>query len=72
MRYDSLAPWPWPLLTGQVVMADETRLEQIDVHVRGISGMLQVENLSLSFVYGVFSRYSLGPGAQMQVSGCTY
>jgi hypothetical protein len=53
-------------------MADETRLEQIDVHVRGISGMLQVENLSLSFVYGVFSRYSLGPGAQMQVSGCTY
>ncbi|KAF4243635.1 hypothetical protein CNMCM8980_010522 [Aspergillus fumigatiaffinis] len=59
----------WLMGLYEVVMADGTRLEQIDVHVRGISGMLQVENLSLSFVYGVFSRYSLGPGAQMQDPG---
>jgi hypothetical protein len=49
-------------------MADESRLAQIDVHARGLAGMLQVENSPLGFVWGVFSRYSLGPGAQVRVS----
>lgn len=53
-------------------MADETRLEQIDVHVRGIVGMLQVSNSPLDFVRWIFSCYTLGPSAQIQVSGCTY
>ena len=53
-------------------MADETRLEQIDVHVRGIAGMLQIQNSPLGFIRGVYSCNSLDPGTQMKVSKCTY
>ncbi|GFF34497.1 hypothetical protein IFM46972_04252 [Aspergillus udagawae] len=49
----------------EVVMADETRLAQIDVHARGLAGMLQVENSPLGFVWGVISRYSVSPSANM-------
>lgn len=53
-------------------MADETRLERIVMHVKGIAGMLQIQNSPSGFVRRVFSGSFLGPGAQMQVSGCTY
>ncbi|RHZ45586.1 putative C6 transcription factor [Aspergillus thermomutatus] len=53
----------WLMGLYEVVVADETRLEQIDVHVRGIVGMLQVENSPLGFVRGAFSACSLFPSA---------
>ncbi|GFF40969.1 transcriptional regulatory protein moc3 [Aspergillus lentulus] len=59
----------WLMGLYEVVMADETRLEQIDVHVRGIAGMLQIQNSPLGFIRGVFSCNSLDPGTQMKDPG---
>ncbi|GFF80931.1 Transcriptional regulatory protein moc3 [Aspergillus lentulus] len=59
----------WLMGLYEVVMADETRLEQIDVHVRGIAGMLQIQNSPLGFIRGVYSCNSLDPGTQMKDPG---
>ncbi|KAF4253133.1 hypothetical protein CNMCM8812_005720 [Aspergillus fumigatus] len=59
----------WLMGLYEVVMADETRLERIVMHVKGIAGMLQIQNSPSGFVRGVFSGSFLGPGAQMQDPG---
>ncbi|GIJ92603.1 hypothetical protein Asppvi_001881 [Aspergillus pseudoviridinutans] len=59
----------WLMGLYEVVMADGTPLEQIDIHFRGVAGMLQVGESPLGFLRSIFSRYSLSPSAQMQDPG---